>query len=224
MGSCSTDVGSVTNNLVIGHSLDSIARDNMASGIVNTLKTKIKENAEALEKYEVLAEENKKKLTSEKKVREEAESEVSAMQRKIKLLEDNLERNQNRLEVITINLQNATETLESSDDGRQAIESKYESTAEKIESLEKQVAEAKKIAEDSDQKCEEIVRKLVLAEHHKDRAEERATRYDNKIVGLQTELPCLTTSVASSLQFVWWCRKLFCNRGGFREQSERPQG
>ena len=90
----------------------------MASGIVNTLKTKIKENAEALEKYEVLSEENKKKFNSEKKVREEAEAEVSAMQRKIKLLEDNLERNQDRLEIITRNFQNATETLESSDNGR----------------------------------------------------------------------------------------------------------
>merc|ERR1712106_916855 len=43
----------------------------------------------------------------------------------------------------------------------------------------------------------EIVRKLIMTEHQKDKAEERATRYDNKIVGLQTELPCLTTSVAS---------------------------
>merc|ERR1712106_1048099 len=100
-GSCSTDVGSVTNNLVIGHSLDSIGRDNMAAGIVNTLKTKIKENAEDLEKYEILAEETRKKVTSEKKLRDEAENEVSAMQRKIKLLEDNIERNQDRLEIIT---------------------------------------------------------------------------------------------------------------------------
>merc|ERR1711892_1164959 len=110
------------------------------------------------------------------------------MQRKIKLLEDNIERNQDRLEIITRNLQNATETLGSSDDGRQAIETKYESTAEKIEPLEKQVAEAKKIAEESDQNCEEIVRKLVLAEHHKDRAEDRAGRSDDKIRGLEEEL------------------------------------
>merc|ERR1739838_1102746 len=53
---------------------------------------------------------------------------------------------------------------------------------------EKQVAEAKKIAEESDQKCEEIVRKLVLAEHHKDRAEDRAGRSDDKIKGLEEEL------------------------------------
>merc|ERR550519_2119916 len=129
----------------------------MAAGIVNTLKTKIKENAEELEKYEVLAEETKTKLTAEKKLREETENEVCALQRKIKLLEDNVER-------------------------------KYESTADKIESLEKQVAEAKTIAEESDQKCEEIVRKLVLSEHQKDRAEDRASRCDDKIKGLEEEL------------------------------------
>merc|ERR1711962_213193 len=40
----------------------------------------------------------------------------------------------------------------------------------------------------SDAKCEEIVRKLVLAEHHRDRAEERAARSDAKIAGLESEL------------------------------------
>merc|ERR1711935_717565 len=56
---------------------------------------------------------------------------------------------------------------------------------------------AKKIAEESDQKCEEIVRKLIMTEHQKDRAEERALRNDNKIVGLQTELSGITKTVAS---------------------------
>jgi len=89
-----------------------------AAGIVNTLKTKIKENAEELEKYEVLAEENRKKFDAEKKVREETEAEVSALQRKIKLLEDSVERSNDRLEVITRNLHNANESLETSDGGR----------------------------------------------------------------------------------------------------------
>merc|ERR1711874_680668 len=62
------------------------------------------------------------------------------------------------------------------------------STGDKIELLESQVAEAKRIAEESDAKCEEIVRKLVLGEHHKDRAEERAARSDAKIAMLESEL------------------------------------
>merc|ERR1712176_348335 len=57
--------------------------------------------------------------------------------------------------------------------------------------------EAKRIAEESDQKCEEIVRKLTLTEFQKDRAEERAARNDNKIRGLQTELAQLNKTVGS---------------------------
>merc|ERR1711892_961508 len=114
MGSCSTDVGSVTNNLVIGHSLDSIGRDNMAAGIVNTLKTKIKENAEELEKFEVITEENRNKYNAEKKNREETEAEVLAMNRKIKLLEDNLKRNEDRLDLMTGKSQTAPDNLQES--------------------------------------------------------------------------------------------------------------
>merc|ERR1712210_980 len=75
-----------------------------------------------------------------------------------------------------------------SDDRRQHVETQYQSTGDKIELLESQVAEAKRIAEESDAKCEEIVRKLVLGEHHKDRAEERAARSDAKIAMLESEL------------------------------------
>merc|ERR1712060_880199 len=70
----------------------------------------------------------------------------------------------------------------------QHVETQYQSTGDKIELLESQVAEAKRIAEESDAKCEEIVRKLVLGEHHKDRAEERAARSDAKIAMLESEL------------------------------------
>jgi len=52
-----------------------------------------------------------------------------------------------------------------------------------------------KIEDESGQKCEEIVRKLMLTEHQKDRAEERAN--DNKIVGLQAEVSKLDKNVAS---------------------------
>ena len=115
----------MANSAEIGQCRDNIATDNMAAGIVNTLKTKIKENAEELEKYEVLAEETKTKLTAEKKLREETENEVCALQRKIKLLEDNVERNEDRLEILTRNLQNTTESLETSDDGRYNISKEY---------------------------------------------------------------------------------------------------
>jgi len=93
-----------------------------------------------------------------------------------------------RFESISSKLQSASDHFAESDDRRQHVETQYQSTGDKIELLESQVAEAKRIAEESDAKCEEIVRKLVLGEHHKDRAEERAARSDAKIAMLESEL------------------------------------
>ena len=90
----------------------------MAAGIVNTLKTKIKENAEELEKYQDITEENRNKFNAEKKLREETELEVLAMNRKIKLLEDNLKRNEDRLDLMTGKSQTASDNLQESEDKR----------------------------------------------------------------------------------------------------------
>jgi len=169
----------------------------MAAGIVNTLKAKIKDNADELEKYEILTEENKKKYNDEKKLREEVEAEVLSLNRKIKLLEDNVRRNEDRLELMSGKSQTAEDRLQESEGRRQSMECKYESTADKIESLESQVSEAKRIAEESDQKCEEIVRKLMLAELQKDKAESKADRNDNKIKELESELGGIQSNVKS---------------------------
>eukprot|EP00092_Neocalanus_flemingeri_P022900 GFUD01024827.1.p1 GENE.GFUD01024827.1~~GFUD01024827.1.p1 ORF type:complete len:248 (+),score=96.94 GFUD01024827.1:257-1000(+) len=169
----------------------------MAAGIVDVLKTKIKENAQELENYEVLTEDTRNKYNAEKKLREETESEVLAMNRKIRLLEDNLKRNEDRLDLMTGKSQTASDRLLDSEDRRQTVECKYESTSDRFESLENQLSEAKKIAEESDQKCEEIVRKLMLAELQRDRAESKADRSDNKIRDLESELGGVNNSMKS---------------------------
>ena len=53
-----------------------------------------------------------------KKLREEVEAEVLAMQRKIKLLEDNLKRNEDRLDLMTGKSQTASDRLQESEDKR----------------------------------------------------------------------------------------------------------
>ena len=88
-----------------------------------------------------------------------------------------------RLELLTGKNQTASDRLSQSEDRRQDIETQFESTGEKIEHLERQVAAAKEIAEESDKKVEEVVRKLMLAELQRDRAESKADRNDAKIIG-----------------------------------------
>ena len=67
-----------------------------ATSIVTTLKAKIKENADELEKYEGICEETRFKFNEERKAREEIDNEVLSLNRKIKLLEDNIKRNEDR--------------------------------------------------------------------------------------------------------------------------------
>lgn len=76
-------------------------------------------------------------------------------------------------------------SLQASHSGMQAMEEKYEVTSEKIEQLEREVVEAKNIADVSVRRAEEVVRKLVLAEHNKDRTEEKAAVCEEKIRRLQ---------------------------------------
>ena len=87
-----------------------------------------------------------------------------------------------RLELLTGKNQTASDRLSQSEERRQDIETQFETTGEKIEQLERQVAAAKEIAEESDKKVEEVVRKLMLAELQRDRAEMKAERNDSKII------------------------------------------
>ena len=57
-----------------------------------------------------------------------------------------------RLDLLTGKNQSASDRLSASEDRRQSIESAFETTGEKIEQLESQVAAAKEIAEESDKK------------------------------------------------------------------------
>merc|ERR1712240_412341 len=131
-----------------------------ASQIVNTLKTKIKENDEELQKYEALAQENREKYQNEKKNAEDVEVELLSLQRKIRLLEDKKDSVDERLRMTSNQLEAANITLENSDGGREAMESKYGSTSDRIEELEKSLTEAKNTAQEADRRCEDIVRKL----------------------------------------------------------------
>ena len=69
------------------------------ANIVNTLKSKIKETADELEKYEGISEETRAKYNTERKAREEIEAEVLSLNRKIKLMEDNMKRHEDRWEL-----------------------------------------------------------------------------------------------------------------------------
>ena len=62
------------------------------SNILDVLKKKMRQTKEEMEKYKEEGEDLRRKLQVELKRREEAEGEVDALNRRIKLLEEDLER------------------------------------------------------------------------------------------------------------------------------------
>merc|ERR1712098_242192 len=73
--------------------------------------------------------------------------------------------------------------------------SKYGSTSDRIEELEKSLTEAKNTAQEADRRCGDIVRKLTITEHARDRAEEKAGRAEDKIKGLNEELHLVNKTI-----------------------------
>ena len=110
-----------------------------------------------------------------------------------------------RLELLTGKNQTASDRLSQSEERRQDIETQFETTGEKIDQLERQVAAAKEIAEESDKKVEEVVRKLMLAELQRDRAEMKAERNDSKIISKNQ--PHITLTVGTEPGFLFRSRE-----------------
>ena len=152
-----------------------------ASQIVTTLKNKIKESDDELARIREEAEENREKYLKEKKEADEVEADLLALNRKVHLLsnsnlypnyvflllsfhlkivllEDRKEKVDERLRLTTNQLDAANSSLETAKDGREVIENKYENTSDKIEELERLVAEAKATAQEADKRCEDVVR------------------------------------------------------------------
>ena len=94
------------------------------SNILEVLKQKMRATKEECEKYKEEAEDLQIKLQAEINRREENESEVAALNRRIQLLEDDLERSEERLTTATVKLNEASHNAEESDRIRKVLESK----------------------------------------------------------------------------------------------------
>ena len=73
-------------------------------------------------------------------------------------MEDRKENVDERLRLTSNQLDAANISLETTKDGREDIENKYENTSDKIEQLERLLAEAKAVAQEADKRCEDVVR------------------------------------------------------------------
>ncbi|KAK6643943.1 hypothetical protein RUM43_000208 [Polyplax serrata] len=124
--------------------------------ILDVLKKKMRQTKEEMEKYKEECEEYHKRLQVEINRREEAESEVAALNRRIQLLEEDLERSEERLATATAKLAEASQAADESERIRKALENKTNMEDDRVAILETQLSQAKLIAEEADKKYEEV--------------------------------------------------------------------
>jgi len=158
------------------------------SNLLDVLKTKMRQTKEECEKFREEAEDLERKFKGETQRREEADGEVSALNRRIRLLEEDLERSEERLAIETKKLAEVSHATDESERIRKALANKSSMEEDRAIMLEAQLSQAKLIAEDADKKYEEVARKLAMVEADLERAEERAESGESKSVELEEEL------------------------------------
>merc|ERR1712121_156270 len=91
----------------------------------------------------------------------------------------------------------ASEAREDSDRGRKVLESRCNLDAERIKELEQQLNEAQMIAEDSDKKYDQVSQKLSALEVEAERADDRLSDDQSRIMELTEEYKVVADNMKS---------------------------
>merc|ERR1712037_996040 len=128
------------------------------------------------------------KLEEMEKKAGNAEGEVSSLRGRLILLQENDEKQEERLAKATLELAGACQRADASVRKRTELENGVSSNEETIDNLDKQLAESKVTLSDSENKFDDISRKLATLEADAMRGNERAENSEKKIKDLEEEL------------------------------------
>merc|ERR1719495_1620032 len=128
------------------------------------------------------------KLEEMEKKAGNAEGEVSALRGRLILLQENNEKQEERLAKATLELAGACQRADSNVRKRTELENAVSSNEETIDNLDKQLSESKITLSDSENKFEDISRKLATLEADAARGNERAEGAEKKIKDIEEEL------------------------------------
>merc|ERR1719230_2454425 len=128
------------------------------------------------------------KLEEMEKKAGNAEGEVSALRGRLILLQENNEKQEERLAKATLELAGACQRADSNVRKRTELENAVSSNEETIDNLDKQLSESKITLTDSENKFEDISRKLATLESDAKRGNERAEGAEKKIADIEEEL------------------------------------
>merc|ERR1712226_1645575 len=124
------------------------------SSVLGSLKNKMPHLRDELDKYKDMYDEKCQELDDEKNKRNEAEGEVQALTRRIRLLEEDFEQTETRLTSATEKLEEASKAADESERGRKALEQRSMADEERISQLETMVKEVSEAANESERKYE----------------------------------------------------------------------
>merc|ERR1712025_1006222 len=127
----------------------------------------------------------------------EAELEVSALQRQCSGKEEALDTTEERILMAQEKFAEASEAREDSDRGRKVLESRCALDAERMKKLEQQSQEAQMIAEDSDKKYDQVSQKLSALEVEAERADDRLSDDQARIMELTEEYKVVADNMES---------------------------
>merc|ERR1719447_2568802 len=128
------------------------------------------------------------KLEEMEKKAGNAEGEVSSLRSRLILLQENNEKQEERLAKATLELAGACLRADSNVRKRTELENAVSSNEETIDNLDKQLSESKITLSDSENKFEDISRKLATLEADAARGNERAEGAEKKIKDIEEEL------------------------------------
>merc|ERR1719187_1196807 len=128
------------------------------------------------------------KLEEMEKKAGNAEGEVSSLRGRLILLQENNEKQEERLAKATLELAGACQRADASVRKRIELENGVSSNEETIDNLDKQLAESKGTLTDSENKFDDISRKLATLEADAARGNERAEGAEKKIADIEEEL------------------------------------
>ena len=117
-----------------------------------------------------------------------SELDVSALNRKIKLIEEESARVEERYKETIAKLSEYEKTYEDNERERKRFETKSFAVEEKLELMVSELDEATRIAEEADRKYEEVLRKAKVVEGDLERMTEKAEDFEAKIQEYETEL------------------------------------
>merc|ERR1712038_1696775 len=128
------------------------------------------------------------KLEEMEKKAGNAEGDVSSLRSRLILLQENNEKQEDRLAKATLELAGACMRADQSVRKRTELENAVSSNEETIDNLDKQLSESKITLSDSENKFDDISRKLATLEADAQRGNERAEGAEKKITDIEEEL------------------------------------